>query len=315
MIRARALFAICAVIAMVSLAGGHEQEPQPQQPPSTPTFRTRGEGVRIDVLVTDREKPVAGLTTKDFALTDNGIGQVVEAASLAEMPLDVILVLDLSVSLREEGLQHLTRGADALLARLRPADRAALVTFSQVVMIRSGLTADHARVRNMVQGLRVHGMTSAIDGAYAGMTLQQDPDRPTLMLLFTDGLDTQSWLRADAVLDTARQSVAVPYAVVAGEGVKPFTRQEASLLAGGVPRDPAARFLWDLVQAGGGLFMNAEATNQLEQRFNEALDNFRQRYILTYVPRGVERKGWHPVTIAVKDKRYRIRARPGYFVP
>jgi hypothetical protein len=117
------------------------------------------------------------------------------------------------------------------------------------------------------------------------------------------------------VLDTARQSVAVPYAVVAGEGVKPFTRQEASLLAGGVPRDPAARFLWDLVQAGGGLFMNAEATDQLEQRFNEALDNFRQRYILTYVPRGVERKGWHPVTIAVKDKRYRIRARPGYFVP
>jgi hypothetical protein len=104
MIRTRALFAICAAIAMVSLTGGQGQEPQPEQPPSTPTFRTRGEGVRIDVLVTDREKPVAGLTTKDFALTDNGVGQVVEAASLAEMPLDVILVLDLSVSLREEGI-------------------------------------------------------------------------------------------------------------------------------------------------------------------------------------------------------------------
>ena len=73
------------------------------QSPSTPTFRTRGEGVRIDVLVTDRERPVAGLTTKDFALTDQGIGQVVEAASLATLPLDVILVLDLSVSLGEEG--------------------------------------------------------------------------------------------------------------------------------------------------------------------------------------------------------------------
>jgi VWFA-related protein len=304
-----------AAVATAAIALFAGVSAQPQSPsPSTPTFRTRGEGVRIDVLVTEREKPVAGLTSKDFALTDHGIDQVVEAASLAAMPLDVILVLDLSVSLGEEGLHHLTRGAAALLARLRPADRAALVTFSQVVMIRSGLTTDHGRVRDMVKGLRASGMTSAIDAAYTGMTLQQDADRPTLMLVFTDGLDTQSWLRADAVLDIARQSVVVPYAVVAGEGVKPFTAPEASLLSGGAPKDPSARFLWDLVQVGGGLFMNAEATNQLERRFTEALENFRQRYILTYVPRGVELKGWHPVTIAVKDRRYRIRARPGYFV-
>jgi VWFA-related protein len=312
--RAAITIAMLLCVAMALAAGADQSSPPQSQPPSTPTFRTRGEGVRIDVLVTDREKPVVGLTTKDFTLTDRGIGQVVEAASLAEMPLDVILVLDLSVSLGEEGLRHLTLGADALLARLRPADRAALVTFSQVVMIRSGLTADHERVRGMVKGLRVHGMTSAIDASYTGMTLQQDADRPTMMLVFTDGLDTQSWLQAEAVLDTARQSVVVPYAVVAGEGVKSFTTPSPSLLAGGAPRNPSARFLWDLVQAGGGLFMNAERTNQLERRFTEALDNFRQRYILTYVPRGVEGKGWHPVTIAVKDRRYRIRARPGYFV-
>ena len=324
--------AVCVTIAMATtlLAGAAgagvtaraqpqtappSQPSSPSQPPSTPTFRTRGEGVRIDVLVTDRDKPVAGLTTKDFALTDHGIGQVVEAASMASMPLDVILVLDLSVSLGEDGLRHLISGADALLTRLRPADRVALVTFSQVVTLRSDLTTEHGRVRDLLKGLRIHGMTSAIDAAYAGMTLQQDADRPTMMLVFTDGLDTQSWLRADAVLDTARQSAVVPYAVVAGEGVKPFTAPKASLLSGGAPRDPSARFLWDLVHAGGGVFMNAEATNQLERRFTEALDSFRQRYILTYVPRGVERKGWHPVTIAVKDRSYRIRARPGYFVP
>jgi VWFA-related protein len=301
--------AIAICVAMASLASGQGQEP------SIPTYRTRGEGVRIDVLVTDRDKPVKGLTTKDFALTDHGIGQVVEAASLASMPLDVILVLDLSVSLGDEGLRHLTAGADALVAKLRPADRVALVTFSQVVMLRSALTSEHGRVRDMLKGLRIHGMTSAIDAVYTGMTLQQETDRPTMMLVFTDGLDTQSWLRPAAVLDTARQSVVVPYAVVVGEGVKPFTAPQTSLLSGGAPTDPSARFLWDLVHAGGGLFMNAEATNQLGRRFMEALDSFRQRYILTYVPRGVERKGWHPVTIAVKDRGYRIRARPGYFVP
>jgi Ca-activated chloride channel homolog len=286
-----------------------------QDPSSPPTFRTRGEGVRIDVLVTDREKPVTGLATTDFELTDHGVVQAVEAASLAEMPLDVILVLDLSASLGEEGLVHLTRGADALLARLRPADRAALVTFSQVVMIRSALTTEHGRVRGMLKALTARGMTSAVDAAYTGMTLQGDADRPTLLLVFTDGLDTGSWLQPDAVLDTARRSVVVPYAVVAGEGVRAFTAPRGSLLGGGGPAEPSARFLWDLVQAGGGLFMNAEPTNQLERRFAEALDSFRQRYILTYAPRGVERQGWHPVEIKVKGRGYRIRARPGYFVP
>jgi VWFA-related protein len=305
---------LAGIAAFPGAAQGQTQAPAPAPGPA---FRTRSEGVRIDVLVTDGQKPVAGLTTKDFALTDHGVDQDVEATSLAVMPLDVILVLDLSVSLGDEGLVHLTRAADALLARLRPMDRAALVTFSQVVTIRSALTMEHAAVRGLLKDLRVQGMTSAIDAAYAGMTLQQsaDADRPTLMLLFTDGLDTQSWLRSEAVLDTARKSVAVPYAVVAGDGVKAFSTQTSSLLSGGRPREPSARFLWDLVQVGGGLFMNAEATNQLERRFTEALDNFRQRYILTYAPRGIDLKGWHPVTITVKNRRYRIRARPGYFVP
>lgn len=312
-----AIVILTATAPLIAQPQPQSQRPsQPQSPdPSAPTFRTRGEGVRIDVLVTDRERPVAGLTSKDFTLTDNGAGQTVEAASLASLPLDVILVLDVSVSLGEEGLRNLTLAADALLAKLRRDDRAALVTFSQVVMIRSELTTDHPRVRGMVKGLRVHGMTSAMDAIHTGMMLQQDIDRPTLMLVFTDGLDTQSWLRPEMVLDTARQSVAVPYAVVAGEGVKAYATPKASLLAGGTPVNPAARFLWDLVQVGGGVFMNAEKTDQLEKRFTEALENFRQRYILTYVPRGVEQKGWHPVSIAVKDRRYRIRARPGYFKP
>ncbi len=219
------------------------------------------------MLVTDRERPVARLTTKDFALTDHGIGQIVEAASLAALPLDVILVLDLSVSLGEEGLTHLTSGADALLARLGPADRAALVTFSQVVTIRSELTADHARVRGLVKGLRIQGMTSAIDAAYTGITLQQDADRPTLMLVFTDGLDTQSWLPAEAALDTARHSVVVPYAVVAGEGVKAFATPSASLLMAAPRRIPRRASWWDLVKRRRRAVHQRRSHNQLERRF------------------------------------------------
>ena len=68
------------------------------------------------------------------------------------------------------------------------------------------------------------------------------------------------------------------------------------------------------VATGGGVFMQAENTRALERRFAEALDSFRERYVITYVPRGVEGAGWHPVDIRVKG-RHRVRARPGYVMP
>jgi VWFA-related protein len=300
----------CLVVATTIVAA------QDRSP--SPTFRTRSEGVRLEVLVTDGAKPIVGLTARDFELKDSGVDQVVEAASVAQSPVDVILVLDISTSLRAEGLAHLQRAAQALLARLQPRDRAGLVTFSQGVTIRAGITS-HSGVREALADLEVQGSTSVVDAVYTGMLLQSDVDRPTLLLVFSDGMDTASWLRADAVLDTARRSGVVPYAVVTGTGVSSYLERPPSIVG---PRrstqapaiEESERFLWELVRAGGGVFLNAESSGQLDARFTQALDSFRQRYILTYMPRGIERQGWHPLTIKIKGHRYHVRARAGYFV-
>lgn len=286
-----------------------------QEQPGRPMFRTRGEGVRVDALVTDGERPVAGLTAKDFELTDGGVRQEVSVQSLADTPLDVLLVLDTSTSVGTNGLAHLVRAADTMFSRLKPKDRAGLVAFSQDVLMRAALTPQHVRVRSLLPTLKVHGMTAIIDATYAAMQLA-DSDRPTLLLVFSDGVDTASWLRYNEVLDTARRSGVVPYAVVTGEGVASYVQRGGRPLEDrlGPSVDEAARFLGDLVGAGGGVFMNAEQPKDLEQRFGEALDSFRQRYVLTYAPTGVERDGWHPITIRIKGRgSYRVRARSGYF--
>ena len=302
------------------------QPPSPTQPASStqppssaqPTFRTRAAGVRIDVLVTEDERPVANLTESDFELTDQDVPQQVEVSRLHDLPVDVIIVLDNSTSLGKDGLNNLIQATDKLITRLNPRDRAALVTFSQVVMLRSALTNDTAKVRQMVSGLKVQGSTSVIDATFAAAMLQTEADRSALMLVFSDGFDTASWLDADRVLAAIRRAAVVPYAVVVGSDVT-LTGEEPTPFARGArrrePFDGAERFLRDLVVNGGGVFVHAEDTRALERRFAEALDSFRQRYVLTYVPQGVEGSGWHPVTIKVKGRRYRIRARPGYLVP
>jgi VWFA-related protein len=323
-----AMFAIVPAIAtaVVCLAAQAPAQPSthpPQQsshPPEKPTFKTRAAGVRIDVLVTDDERPVANLTAKDFELTDRDVAQQVDVSRLHDLPVDVIIVLDNSTSLGDDGLNNLIHATDTLIGRLNPSDRAALVTFSQVVVLRSALTNDTAKVREMVRGLKVQGSTSVIDAAFAAAMLQTEADRSALMLVFSDGVDTASWLAAERVLAAIRRAAVVPYAVVVGgevtlTGEPPIPLGSRAPARTVEPFDAAERFLRDLVVTGGGVFVHAEDTRGLERRFAEALDSFRQRYVLTYAPRGVEGSGWHPVTIKVKGHRYRVRARPGYIVP
>ena len=63
-----------------------------------PTFSTRREVVRVDVLVSAGGRPVTGLTPDDFEVRDNGVLQTIDLARLESMPLNVVLAFDLSRS-------------------------------------------------------------------------------------------------------------------------------------------------------------------------------------------------------------------------
>ncbi len=63
-----------------------------------PTFSTKVEAVRVDVLVTEKGRPVAGLTAEDFEVFDNGVRQQPRLAAFEQMPINVTLALDASNS-------------------------------------------------------------------------------------------------------------------------------------------------------------------------------------------------------------------------
>jgi hypothetical protein len=49
--------------------------------------------------------------------------------------------------------------------------------------------------------------------------------------------------------------------------------------------------------------------------FDRIFDDFRRSYVLHYVPRGVERTGWHRSRVEMVSRGYTVRARPGYWGP
>lgn len=44
----------------------------------------------------------------------------------------------------------------------------------------------------------------------------------------------------------------------------------------------------------------------------QVLQEFRQRYVISYTPQGVSRDGWHTLKVRVKSRGAAVRARPGY---
>ena len=257
-----------------------------------PAFSSKVEAVRVDVLVTDKGRPVTGLKAGDFDIADNGVPQQIDLVSFEQIPLNVILGFDMSDSVAGEKLDHLRRAGGAVLGGLKKEDQAALVTFSHVVLLGAPLTADVQRVRDALDAVGGAGETALIDGTFASIVIGESDAGRALLIVFSDGVDTASWLTADAVLNAAKRSDVVAYTVSVRSGAR-------------------SDFLRDLSSFTGGRLFEIEKTANLESTFLEILDEFRHRYLVSYTPRGVAREGWHRLDVKVK-RGGTVKARPGY---
>ena len=257
------------------------------------TFSSRVEAVRVDVLVTENGKPLTGLTPSDFEVTDNGARQAVDLASFEQIPLNVILAFDVSASLEGLRLGHLQAAGRTVLSGLKAGDRAALVAFSHVVMPTVGLSENLDAVRTALDRVRGSGLTSLVDASHAAMLIGESDVGRSLLIVFSDGVDTSSWLSAESVLDTARRGDVVVYGVEVGQRRGSFTRE--------------------LSEVTGGRTIAIESTRDLSATFANILEEFRMRYLISYSPAGVEHTGWHRLDVRVKGRRVNVKARPGYF--
>jgi Ca-activated chloride channel family protein len=274
--------------ALALLAGSASMAAQSQN------FSSKVEAVRVDVLVTDKGRPVRGLLAADFDVLDNGVPQQVDLISFEQVPLNLVLVFDMSSSVVGERLEHLRDGASTVLNGLMREDQAALVTFSEAVVRGSDLTTNFERVRAALKQAGGRGNTALIDAVYTGMMVGESDVGRALLIVFSDGLDTASFLSPDVMLETAKRSDVVVYAVVAGGS-------------------PKVSFLRDLSEVTSGTFYDVGSTQNLGATFVKILNEFRQRYLVSYSPRGVPGEGWHRLEVRVKGRGLDVKSRPGYF--
>lgn len=282
------------------------------------TFRGGTDAVEVDVLVTRGGRPVASLTVDDFELRDSGVIQRIDAIAVEHVPVTAMLVLDVSESVDGQPLEHLRSAVDAAAGALSASDRLALLTFSHHVTMAAQPTTDLERVRSAVRAVKAGGATALYDGAFAALAMRERVKGRAVMLVFSDGDDTASWLDPRDVIAAAQRSDVVVYGVTLAQraerenlnAVMQNRREQEWFL-----QEPALygrQFLGVLATESGGAVLVAERSDSLRDTFVRVISEFKSRYVLTYTPTGVAPGGWHALDVRLKRVRADVTARRGY---
>lgn len=236
-------------------------------------------GVRVDdsseapdvsLLVTLPAELLNGAgTDPSFRVAENGIDvEVTDIQSAAETtrdPVDVVLVLDTSGSMKNAPLADAMSAARAFVDAMGEGDRTAIVTFAFEPEVRSEFTGDKQALLSALDGVEATGETAVHDALVRAADLASaNSGRQTSIVLLSDGGDTVSVASFQTALDELRASGAAVYAVT-------LRSKEW---------DPRA--LRSLASETGGRAVAVEDSAQLLSIYAALAQEIRTQYVVSY---------------------------------
>lgn len=299
---ARLVFA-AAALAFGPAAPAAGQEPRGSNDP----FRLRlaVEAVNLGIAVTDsRGRFVSGLTQENFVVREDGVPQEVSFFASEVAPLDILILLDASLSMRAS-LDYVKEAAAIFVDRLWEGDRAMIGEFNDRIRFGGEFTDDRRRLTSSILALNPLGATALYDASILALERlhRADAERKAL-LVFTDGDDSRitgfgSEASSRDAIEAARLTEAAIYAIgFEGNGAR-----------------VNKRFLNRLTEETGGQALFPERTGDLIGSFARIEEDLHSQYRLAYIPRIEQRDGeWRAIEVTVTGRRgLTARTRRGYY--
>jgi Ca-activated chloride channel family protein len=310
-----------AILAFLALSAPHPAGAQTASYLSGPdslTFKVGVETVALHVTVTDeRQSYVGGLTRDDFVVYDQGVRQDVSIFAAGEVPLDLLLLVDLSGSVRDR--LHLVRSAaKQFLTTLKPGDRGAIIGFNQRVRVLADWTSDRQVLARGIDTAQAAGGTAlytAIDVAIRGLEparLEAGGHRRRVLVILSDGHDTSSLVSYEDVIETCRRSGLVAYAVSFRRDLEAV--QDAPDARLRRAESEGDYVLKRLAQETGARAFPASSVRQLPAIFEEIASELAHQYLIGYVPSpDASATGFHAVSVEAPGRTgLTVRTRLGY---
>jgi VWFA-related protein len=275
-----------------------------------PTVRVRTDEVNVVFTVVDKDgKFVRDLKQDQFRILDNKLPprQLMNFAAQTDLPLQVGLLIDASNSIRDRFQFEKDAASEFLYEIIRPkTDRAFILAFDETADVTQDFTGDIDKLRTGVRGIKAGGGTALWDAVYFASRdkLMKQPASSAVrraIILISDGDDNQSHVYRQEAIDMAQRAEVIIYTICTSL-VERHTKGEDALKA--------------LAEATGGRAFFPVKLDDVVSAFSDIQEELRSQYSISYRPDQFVANGeFRPIQIMTDSKKYKVRAKRGYYVP
>ena len=286
---------VCAGSAIV-----FARKPAEQQPP--PTFKSGTQIVSLFVTVADAQKRlVPDLTKDEFEVFDNEKPQSLIFFQNENQPITVVVMLDTSGSMTGT-ISLLRAAAEQFLIRLLPEDKGRVGAFNDKIQFSSRFTNDRDELVGDVKDLDYGNGTRLWDAVGASLDELKGIEGRRVILVFTDGDDTESHTRLGTVIDRARADEVMIYAIGLESNYFNGQRMVRSKPDNGLRR---------IADETGGGYFELQKTADLAPTFTRVAQELHSQYVLGFTPTLLDGKV-HKLAVRMKQPGMTARARRSY---
>lgn len=271
-----------------------------QESAGVPAYRATAREVRLVVTASDPQGAPAFLLPGDLQISEDGrpVSALTGFYRTAGQPLDVALLVDASTSVDKQ-LAAEVRAVRAFLERaLGPGDRARVVPFAEQVEVVEAPAGDTRRLEPALAKARGHG---AVTRLFDAIVLAAEGFGPgdgharRVMVVLSDGEDTDSAADLVSALEAARKAGAALYTVGVGD------------------EERGREVLRALAELSGGLYFDSHAAKELERILAQIGRESVAQYVVTFRAEAAPDGKFHALRATTTRPGVRLRTRTGYF--
>ena len=308
------LLLLVASVFLTGVSGvGRAQEKEP-----TDVIKVNTDLVVFDAQVIDKKtkRVIGDLGKDDFQITEKGARQTVSYFSRDELPLSILLLLDVSGSVRPI-LQQIRDGALNALQHLKSEDEVAVMAFATASELVQDFTKDRHLVSDRIKTEmsyerlgRATFLGPALDSAAIKMANAPRQNSRRVIIIVTDNIAITNSKEEKQIVEELLDSGTVVYGLIVKAAIGKLVNIVFLGTIHGVNH---------FVEQTGGEILGANK-NEVDTKLAEVIDRLRGRYALGFRPaNSTGADEFHPVEIKIDPVKKRkekpvVLTKRGYYL-
>src|ERR1700693_2696676 len=296
---------LSSLLLLCCLGWAQSKLPAPATTDEPNTFSSETRWVILPVSVSDKNgKLIMDLQQRSFKVFENGIEQPIKLFKHEDVPISLGIIVDNSGSMKEKRQKVEIAGVDLVKAS-NPHDEVFIVNFNDEAYLDVEFTNDIKKMEEGIARIDSRGGTAMREAISSSIDYlkEKGKNHKRVLLVVTDGNDNASTISLERLVNRARQSEVLIYAIGLLDDEE---RREAK---------SAKRALNALAHESGGLSFYPKGVADVDAIALQVAHEIRNQYTIAYSPLNDAKDGsFRQIKAVVSGPGHpQVRTRTGYY--